>query len=98
LTPWLISSHRTSPNTRKALTPMSAIDPSPSLLDRKIQPRMVMTKMPIDSQSDSFSGPSIITWVRSRATARDMSDDSGRNVQNSSAVTIGSLSRNIGKA
>ena len=54
--------------------------------------------MPIDSQSDSFSGPSIITWVRSRATARDMSEDSGLKVQNSSAVTIGSLSRNIGKA
>ena len=52
---------------------------------------MVSRKSGWSSQPDGFSGPSIITWVRSRDTARDMSVVSGLNVQNSSAVTIGRL-------
>ena len=66
--------------------------------DSVIQPTMVAMKMPTASQSESFIGPSIITCVRSLATARDMSADSGRKVKNSSAVTIGRRSRNIGNA
>ena len=96
LTPELISSQRTNPEIKKTVAPRIAIVPIPTSSETKIQPIRTKKKKIMDTQSDTFIGPSLSTWSRNLTTALDKSRYSGLKVINNTKVTNGSWIRNIG--